>query len=71
MSYRVLSEFADSQDGYHIYKAGDKFPRDGKLVSGFRIAELATDRNAIGKPLIQEEEVAAKPKRSSKSKQKE
>ena len=71
MSYRVLVEFADSQDGYHVYKAGDKFPRDGKLVSGFRIADLASDRNMIGKPLIEQIVIEEKPKRNTRTKKKE
>lgn len=71
MSYRVLVEFADFQDGYHVYKAGDKFPRDGKQVAESRIEELISDNNAIGKPLIEKIVIEEKPKKNTRTKKKE
>ena len=67
--YKVIESFADAQDGYHIYKSGDKFPRDGINVSNARIEFLSTDANALGKPLIIEDKPpveTAKPKRTAK-----
>lgn len=79
MSWRVIKEFADKTDNYHVYKAGDLFPRDGKQVDEVRLKELSTQYNAQKTPLIKEaderkataEESAEKPKKGSKSKVKE
>ena len=49
---KVISIFRDLQDNGHIYRPGDKFPRDGVSVSDERIMELSTANNARGKPLI-------------------
>ena len=76
MSWRVIKEFADKTDQYHVYKAGDLFPRDGKQVDEKRVNELASAKNALKTPLIKEEhderkaEEAEKPKKT-KAKQKE
>lgn len=76
MSWLVIREFADKTDNYHVYKAGDSFPRDGKQVSTKRTSELSTNSNAQGVPLIKEVldegEAAAKPvKTKSRSKKSE
>lgn len=52
MRYRAAAEFADLQDGKHLYKAGDEFPRQGLTVSAARLAELAGSDNRMGYPLI-------------------
>lgn len=46
--------FSDLQDGGHVYRAGDVFPRDGMDVSKERLAELSSANNRRGKPLIAE-----------------
>lgn len=52
--YRVIEGFVDLQDKNYPYGIGDKFPRKGKRVSKKRIAELASDTNRRGIPLIEE-----------------
>lgn len=56
MKYTVLSEFADLQDGNHIYRVGDEYPRKGYSPSAERVDELSTGKNLLHKPLIQKVE---------------
>ena len=51
--YKVLTEFADLQDGNHIYRVGDVYPREGYTPKDERIDELSTGKNLLHKPLIQ------------------
>ena len=67
--YKVIKKFRDMQDGFHAYSVGDTFPHNGVEVDAERIAELASDRNRLGVPLI--EEIAEKPKRTRKKKDEE
>lgn len=60
--YKVIKKFRDSQDGLYAYSVGDKFPHNGVEVDAERIAELASDKNRLGVPLI----VEVKPKRTNK-----
>jgi len=69
MSYRVVVDFADRTDSYHVYHAGDLFPRIGKQVDKKRIGELSGKNNAINKPII--EEVVDEKKKIAKVKTKE
>ena len=57
--YEVIHRFKDLQDGNHIYKVGDIYPREGLETTKKRIKELLTEKNKIGEPLIRqiEEEV--------------
>lgn len=64
--YRVVHKFYDLKDNNHAYSVGDTFPHDGVEVDAGRIAELASNKNRLGVPLI--EEVAEKPKRTRKQK---
>ena len=64
--YRVIKSFTDLQDHNYAYYVGDIFPRNGVEVDSERIAELESDKNLQGVPLI--EEIAEKPKRSRKKK---
>ena len=64
--YKVIKYFTDLQDNNYAYYVGDTFPHNGVEVSAERIAELASDKNRRGIPLI--EEVAEKPKRTRKKK---
>ena len=52
MAYVVIEHFCDMQDGGRSYEVGDKFPRAGYNASQARLDTLATDRNALGRPLI-------------------
>ena len=64
--YKVIKYFTDLQDNNYAYSVGDTFPRNGVEAGAERIAELASDKNRLGVPLI--EEVAEKPKRVRKKK---
>ena len=67
--YKVIKSFTDLQDNNYAYYVGDTFPRDGVEVDTERIAELASDKNRLGVPLIVE--VAEKTKRTRKKKEEE
>ena len=67
--YKVIKSFTDLQDNNYAYYVGDTFPHNGVEVSAERLAELASDKNRRGVPLI--EEVAEKPKRTRKKKSEE
>lgn len=43
--YKVIIQFADLQDGGHLYNVGDAFPRQGLKVSEARLAELSGEKN--------------------------
>ena len=64
--YRVIHKFYDLKDNNHAYSVGDTFPHNGVDVDAERIAELSSDKNLQGVPLI--EEIAEKPKRTRKQK---
>ena len=67
--YKVIKSFTDLQDNNCAYYVGDTFPHNGVEVDAERIAELASDKNRLGVPLI--ERVAEKPKRARKKKDEE
>ena len=67
--YKVIKRFRDLKDNNHAYSVGDTFPHNGVDVDSERIAELASDKNRLGVPLI--EEIAEKPKRTRKKKDEE
>ena len=67
--YRVIKSFTDMQDNNYAYYVGDTFPHNGVEVGAERIAELSSDKNRRGIPLI--EEVEEKPKRTRKKKYEE
>ena len=64
--YKVIKAFCDLKDNNHVYSVGDAFPHNGVEVDAERIAELASDKNRRGVPLIKE--IAEKPKRKRKKK---
>lgn len=53
MMYRVIKFFTDLQDNEYAYNVGDVYPRQGVVVSGERIAELASSENKQRTPLIE------------------
>lgn len=67
--YRVVHKFYDLKDNNHAYSVGDTFPHNGVEVDAGRIAELASDKNRMGVPLI--EKIPEKPKRTRKKKDEE
>lgn len=64
--YKVVKRFYDLKSN-HAYSVGDTFPHNGVYVDAERIAELESDKNRLGVPLI--EEVTEKPKRARKNKE--
>ena len=52
--YKVVKRFADLKDNSRIYEVGDTYPRKNFKPSDERIAELASDKNKQGAPLIKE-----------------
>lgn len=64
--HKVIESFTDLQDNNYVYYVGDIFPRNGVKAGAERIAELSSDKNRLGVPLI--EEIAKKPKRTRKKK---
>ncbi len=67
--YKAIKSFTDLQDNNYAYYVGDTFPRNGVEVDAERIEELASDKNRLGIPLI--EELTEKPKRTRKKKEEE
>ena len=67
--YKVIKSFTDLQDNNYAYYVGDTFPHNGVEVGAERIAELASDKNRLGVPLL--EEITEKPKRTRKKKEEE
>ena len=67
--YKVIKSFTDLQDNNYAYYVGDTFPHNGVDVGAERIAELASDKNRLGVPLI--EAIEEKPKRTRKKKDEE
>ena len=67
--YKVIKYFTDLQDNNYAYYVGDTFPRNGVEAGAERLAELASDKNLQGVPLI--EEVVEKPKRTRKKRSEE
>lgn len=53
MMYRVIRYFTDLQDNDYAYNVGDVYPRQGVVVSGERIEELASSENRQKTPLIE------------------
>ena len=64
--YKVIKSFTDLQDNNYAYYVGDTFPHNGVEVGAERIAELASDKNRLGVPLI--EAIEEKHKRTRKKK---
>ncbi len=62
--YKVIKKFFDLQDENHAYSVGDTFPHNGVEVDAERIAELASDKNRMGVPLIKE--IEEKPKQAKR-----
>ena len=66
--YKAVKAFRDLKTNL-VYSVGDTFPHNGVEVDAGRIAELASAKNRLGVPLI--EEIAEKPKRTRKKKDEE
>lgn len=66
--YKVIEAFTDLQDGKHLYRVGDAFPRKGLTVTEERLEELAGSKNRLHKPLIEAVQQEDKPKRKTATK---
>lgn len=64
--YRALEFFTDVRDGERQYFPGDTYPREGLSVSAERLAELSTDQNLRGIPLIEKVEPVKVPEEPKK-----
>ena len=60
MTYKVIAYFEDLQDNSRPYNVGDTFPVEGVEVTEARFAELASNKNRQGKPLIKEVKIPKK-----------
>lgn len=61
--YKVIRRFYDLRDNNHAYFVGDTFPHNGGVVDADRVDELASGKNKMGVPLI--EEIPEKPKKKA------
>lgn len=52
--FKVVKRFYDLKDNNHAYYEGDIFPHNKVKVSEKRIAELSSNKNKMGVPLIVE-----------------
>ena len=66
--YKAVKSFRDLKTNL-VYAVGDTFPHNGVEVDAERIAELASHKNRLGVPLI--EEIVEKPKQTRKKKDEE
>ena len=62
MAYKVIVTFSDLEDNGHLYKAGDTYPRNGVSPTEDRVEFLSSNRNLIGKPVIEKVEEAKEAK---------
>lgn len=54
MSYKVVKDFTDLKDDNHVYRKGDKYPRNKGKGTKARIEELSTKKNKRKEVLIKE-----------------
>lgn len=57
MKYKVIVEFADLEDGNHIYHVGDTYPRQGLAPAKERVGFLHSSQNLLHTPVIEAVEV--------------
>ena len=53
MAYRVIRDFADLEDGKHIYRVGDIYPRQGLAPAKERVEFLQSSQNLLQTPVIE------------------
>ena len=63
--------FKDLEDNNHIYRKGDIYPREGLEPTKKRIKELASEKNKIGKVLIQKVEEEQEAEKTEEEKENE
>ena len=62
---KVLIAFTDGEDGNHVYIVGDQYPRMGLEPTDERVAYLASDRNRLKTPVIEQPKTKKKPVRKA------
>lgn len=67
--WRVITAFADLQDGGRVYKAGDDYPKKGEPDLD-RVRELSGRGNKLGMPLIEEYEKPEQKQEARKTRKK-
>ena len=63
--FKVVSSFADTQDGMYIYRVGDLYPRMGHAPTEDRI-NMLLDKKLITEVSIKDEEDEQKPRKENK-----
>lgn len=53
MTFLVIAPFVDLEDGHHIYRKGDIYPREGLNVSDERIMQLISTQNKAHKSFLE------------------
>lgn len=61
--FKVVKKFYDLKDNNHAYYEGNIYPHNKVKVSEKRIAELLSNKNKMGVPLI--EEIPEKPSKKA------
>ena len=64
--YKVIKRFYDLQNN-HAYSVGDSFPHAGVEIDEKRIAELKSNNNRLGVPLIEEVVIKKKSQKRKKA----
>ena len=64
--FKVVKRFYDLKDNNYAYSVGDVFPHPKAKVSEKRIAELSSNKNKMGVPLIVE--IPEKPSKKANKK---
>ena len=64
--FKVVKRFYDLKDNNHAYYEGDIYPHNKVKVSEKRIAELSSNKNKMGVPLIVE--IPEKPSKKANKK---
>lgn len=53
--FKVTKDFVDLQDGEHLYRTGDNYPREGAVApSEDRLEQLAQGKNVFAERFIEE-----------------
>lgn len=53
MTFLVVVPFIDLEDGHHMYRKGDIYPREGLNVSDERIMQLLSTQNKAHKSFLE------------------
>lgn len=53
MTFLVIAPFVDLEDGHHMYRVGDIYPRAGLNVSEERIMQLLSTQNKAHKSFLE------------------